>query len=94
MQVLEAASRGLPTVGIQHQGIGDHLPEDAGVLVPLQNPTALAKSLAEAIVLLAGDTERRRRLEQGAREFAQAHTADRLFQEILHAYAAATHNYK
>src|SRR5690606_19903041 len=37
-QFLEAMAYGLPIITLDHQGAGDHIPEDAGIKVPVSTP--------------------------------------------------------
>ena len=72
--VLEAAMRGLPTVGSAVGLIPElaALPEPAAVAVPVGD----ARALAEAIAALITDPARRERLGAAARSWAEAHDAD------------------
>jgi glycosyltransferase involved in cell wall biosynthesis len=69
--VLEAACTGVPTVGTAVGYIADLHP-DGAVAVPVRSPRALA----DAIVSLLRDPERRRRIGLHARDWALAHDAD------------------
>jgi glycosyltransferase involved in cell wall biosynthesis len=69
--VLEAACTGVPTVGTAVGYIADLHP-DAAIAVPVRSPLALA----DAIVSLLRDPERRRRIGLHAREWALTHDAD------------------
>lgn len=69
--VLEAACTGVPTVGTAVGYIADLHP-DGAVAVPVRRPLALA----DAIISLLHDPERRRRVGLHAREWALAHDAD------------------
>jgi glycosyltransferase involved in cell wall biosynthesis len=69
--VLEAALAGTPTAGTAVGLVADLAPE-AALAVPPQDPGALA----EGILALLSDPERRFRMGRAARAFAVAHDAD------------------
>jgi glycosyltransferase involved in cell wall biosynthesis len=69
--VLEAALAGTPTVGTAVGLVADLAPE-AALATPPRNPVALA----DGILALLGDPDRRRALGRAARAFALAHDAD------------------
>ena len=54
--VLEAMSRGLPVIVLDHQGVHDIVTEGAGVKIPLTNPTQVVSDIAAAIEHLARDS--------------------------------------
>jgi hypothetical protein len=59
---------------LDHQGVGDFLPAAASWKVPLTNPTATIKGLADAIVKISNDPEDRLRRACAALEFARSQT--------------------
>lgn len=65
--VFEALSNGLPVIAGARGGPGYVVDDSCGLRVPVTNPEAYAKALAEAVRRLAGDAELRRRLSAGAR---------------------------
>jgi glycosyltransferase involved in cell wall biosynthesis len=71
---LEAMAQGLPVLTLDHQGVGDFLPAAASWKVPLTNPTATIKGLADAIVKISNDPEDRLRRACAALEFARSQT--------------------
>lgn len=48
-QILEAQARGLPVITLNHQGAADHVPDDAGMKIPVTTPRQVAADLARAI---------------------------------------------
>ena len=85
----EAAAAGVPTVSTA-VGLAAELAPDAAWVVPPGN----APALAEGIITLLTDRERRERLGRTAQIWAETHDADwtaRAFQEI---YASLTHKPK
>jgi glycosyltransferase involved in cell wall biosynthesis len=69
--VLEAATAGVPTVGT-NVGIVEEMAPRAALAVPRRDPLALA----EAIVRLLDDSDRRECLARNAQDFAQTYNAD------------------
>lgn len=69
--MLEAASTGLTTVGTAVGYVADWQP-DRAVAVPVRD----ARALADAVLSLLQDPERRRRIATAAREWTLAHDAD------------------
>jgi glycosyltransferase involved in cell wall biosynthesis len=71
--VLEAMASGLPVIAVPAGGVADHLRDDVnGVAVPEADTGAMAA----AMVALATDAQRRRRLSAGARATAEGLTWD------------------
>ncbi|WGD30032.1 glycosyltransferase family 4 protein [Ancylobacter sp. WKF20] len=68
--VLEAMAAGLPVIGSDIAGNRDLIvPEETGLLVPVDDPDALARALAR----LQGDPARRRRMGAAGRARVEAH---------------------
>jgi glycosyltransferase involved in cell wall biosynthesis len=89
IQLLEAGSRGLPIIGIRHQGVGDFVPEAAGQLVALAQPRAIAEQMAAAIVRLAEDRDAYDAASAASRRFAESHSPSALVQQIVGTYRNA-----
>jgi glycosyltransferase involved in cell wall biosynthesis len=83
--VLEAAATGLPTVGTRAGYVADW-ETDRAAAVPAGDPDALADS----IIALLQDPERRARLAARARSWTLAHDADWTAQRFEELYAEAT----
>lgn len=90
IQILEAMSQGLPVVTLDHQGAAELVPDDAGIRVPVTTPDATRRGLADAIVTLARDPERRRRMGEAAWGHAARHTLSRQLDEIEDIYRSVT----
>ncbi len=60
--VLEALSRGLPVICLDHQGVRDLITPECGIKVPVTRPSEVIAGLAEAITKLARDPDRREQL--------------------------------
>jgi glycosyltransferase involved in cell wall biosynthesis len=81
--IAEAMSRGLPVIASDVGGIPDMLGREAGLLVPAGDPV----SLADAMVLLAGDGELRARLGRAARErYERLFSPEAVFPQLLQTY--------
>ncbi len=89
IQLLEAGSRGLPIIGIRHQGVGDFVPEAAGQLVALAQPRAIAEQMASAIARLAEDRDAYHAASAASRRFAENHSPVALVQQIVETYRTA-----
>jgi glycosyltransferase involved in cell wall biosynthesis len=62
---LEALSRGVPVVCLDHQGVGDMVTEECGIKIPVTTPGEVIANLRDHLVALAAD---RARLESLSRE--------------------------
>ena len=65
--VLEALAAGLPVICLDHQGAHDVVTEQCGIKIPLARPGQMIDGLRDAMVALARDPDRRRRLRPWAR---------------------------
>ncbi|MGW6097124.1 glycosyltransferase family 4 protein [Streptomyces sp. NPDC055157] len=90
VQTLEAWSRGLPVVHLNHQGIGDFSAPGGAVAVPLGHPAGLPDRLAQALHGVLTDDEARVHMSKAAVRWARRHTwaakaeaAERLYHELL-----------
>ena len=91
--LIEGLAAGLPAIATEVGGIVDIVTADLGILIPPASPGRLAESLIE----LAGDPERRRRMGQAARrrfeqEFDAVHwavTLRELYDEVLGGISAS-----
>lgn len=82
---LEAMASGLPVIAANAGGLAESVRhEENGLLVPPND----ARGFAQAIVVLALDVERRRRLSLGARDTALARDVQAEDRELLLQYAA------
>lgn len=88
-QLLEAAARGVPILGIDHQGIGDFVPKNAGRLVPLGQAGQVASRLSTAATELLRSPRAWKAASTAARSFAEQHDSDHLAAAIASAYQEA-----
>lgn len=79
---LEAMAMGVPVIAFDCPGARELVPADGGILVPPQD----VQALAAAMVCLATDPERRRRLGLGARRAVTGQTAERMARQTLAVY--------
>ena len=56
--VLEALSRGVPVICLDHQGVGDVITDQCGIKIPVTRPKEVVAGLKDAIVRLANDRTR------------------------------------
>jgi glycosyltransferase involved in cell wall biosynthesis len=73
-QVFEAVAFGLPVVTLDHNGVGEFLPDEASVKVPVTTPTATKHHLAAALAGLANDREGAKRKGVAATAFSREAT--------------------
>ena len=85
LAVLEALSAGVPVVGSAVDGITEQLASGAGVLVPPEDPDALATAVHE----LLDDPDRRAELAERGRERARDFTLERTANELEAVWRAA-----
>ena len=64
--MLEALSRGVPVVCLDHQGAGDVVTSDCGVKIPVSNPKRVIEGLSLVLEELAHDPDRLDVLSIGA----------------------------
>lgn len=69
--VLEALSRGVPVICLDHQGGGDMITDKCGIKIPLTTPNAVVMDLTHAIQTLITDRTKLRELSRGATERAK-----------------------
>jgi glycosyltransferase involved in cell wall biosynthesis len=81
---IEAQAMGVPVIGTRVDGVPDTLIEgETGLLVPAQEPPALA----EAIIALAADPVRRRRMGEAGRRWVLAeYTVQKMAERMLALY--------
>ena len=81
--IVEAMSLGLPIIATDVGGIPDVVTPEAGILVQPENRDALA----EAIIRLAADAERRRRMGEAARtRYEKLFTAEAVLPVLVNTY--------
>jgi glycosyltransferase involved in cell wall biosynthesis len=79
VSLIEAAAAGLPAVSTDVGGVREVVGEDTGILVPRDDPAALAAAIAE----LAADPDRRNRCGEAARQHAiNSYGAKRLLSDV------------
>ncbi len=80
---LEASAAGLPVIGTRDCGAEDAIRDgETGLLIPQNDPTALA----EAVIDLLRDPERRARMGAAGRTFADDHTWTKVAARVIAAY--------
>ena len=74
IQLLEAMSRGVPIVALDHQGAAALIPDSAGIKVPVSDARQTATGLARAIERLAEDRDLLLSMGNSAIQAASFHT--------------------
>jgi glycosyltransferase involved in cell wall biosynthesis len=89
-QVLEAMAQSLPILTLDHQGVGDLVPDTGGIKVPVTTPEETVASLAQGIRRLVSSPEACREMGKASWECAQQHTWEkraermsRLYEDVL-----------
>jgi glycosyltransferase involved in cell wall biosynthesis len=88
--VLEAMSKGLPIIALNHQGIQAFVPDDASMKVPVHSPTQVIEDLAKSFERLSANPEMLEAMSESALAFAEQQTwsrraeaMNRLFAEVI-----------
>jgi glycosyltransferase involved in cell wall biosynthesis len=68
--VIEAMAAGLPVLGLDHQGVGALIPQQAAIKVPVTSPAATIHGLADGIRALAASPDLARCMGEAARRHA------------------------
>jgi L-malate glycosyltransferase len=85
--VLDAMVTGIPVASTDAGGLPEMLGDGAGLLVPRENPAALA----DAVELLLRDPAQRARLVERARSVVQGFSAARMATEVRTVYRSCAH---
>jgi len=92
--VLEAMAHGLPPLTLDHQGVGDFVPPEAGIKVPVTTPARTIEALAQGIRQMATGDQQRHSMRIAAWNFAKAQTWDlraarmsEIYEEVVSAEA-------
>jgi glycosyltransferase involved in cell wall biosynthesis len=75
--VIEAMAAGLPVLGLDHQGVGTMIPEQAAIKVPVSSPTATIEGLEKGIRALAASPDLGSRMSEAAYRHAATETWSR-----------------
>jgi len=93
-QVMEAMAHSLPILTLNHQGVRDFVPDNAGIKVSVTSPEDTVAGLAKGILRLAGSVEERRRMGEFGRKCAEEQSWERralkmsaLYQDVISASA-------
>jgi glycosyltransferase involved in cell wall biosynthesis len=84
--VLEALSRGVPVICLDHQGVRYVVTEACGIKIPVISPGAAISGLRDAVLELATDAEKIRKLSKGAAARARHFLWSRNGQELAKLY--------
>lgn len=90
-QFLEAMAHGLPIITLDHQGAGDHIPDDAGIKVPVTSPEETISKLAQAVEYLYDRPELRASLGRKGFAFARVQNWESRARMMSEIYSQAVH---
>lgn len=85
-QLVEAAAAGLPLVALDLHGVAALVPEDAAVKVPFSTPGETAIGLADALITVLSDPERRAAMVRAALRFSAQETFPRRAERMTRIY--------
>jgi glycosyltransferase involved in cell wall biosynthesis len=85
-QLLEAAAAGLPLVALDLHGVASLVPEDTAVKVPFSTPGETAVGLADALITVLSDAERRAAMSRAALRFSAQETFPRRAERMTQIY--------
>jgi glycosyltransferase involved in cell wall biosynthesis len=71
--LLEALAAGTPIIGMNHQGAADIMTDDCAIKISVNNPSQSIREISNALVLLARNPDRLKKLSDGALKEAHAH---------------------
>jgi glycosyltransferase involved in cell wall biosynthesis len=86
--VLEALSRGVPVICLDHQGVGDIVTPECGIKIPVTTPNGVIAHLLRAIISLAEDRTQLRSMSLAALERARQYSWSLNGEEMARIYYA------
>ena len=84
--VIEAMAAGLPVLGLDHQGFGAMIPEQAAIKIPVTDPAATIQGLADGIRVLAASPDLGQRMGDAARRHAASESWSRRVDRMTEIY--------
>jgi glycosyltransferase involved in cell wall biosynthesis len=75
--VIEAMAAGLPVLGLDHQGVGTMIPDQAAIKVPVSSPIATIEGLEKGMRALAASADLVNRMSEAAHRHAATETWSR-----------------
>ncbi len=88
--VLEAFSRGVPVLCLDHQGAGDMVTPACGVKIPVTSPGEVIAGLRRAVTTLAAEPELLGEMAGGALHRARVYLWNRQGERLAHCYQRMT----
>jgi glycosyltransferase involved in cell wall biosynthesis len=85
-QLIEAAAAGLPLVALDLHGVASLVPEDTAVKVPFSTPGETAVGLADALITVLSDSERRAAMSRAALRFSAQESFPRRAERMTQMY--------
>ncbi|MGB7442806.1 MAG: glycosyltransferase [Coleofasciculaceae cyanobacterium] len=89
-QLLEAMAQALPIITLNHHGAGDHVPEKAGIKLPVNQPQETVEALAKAVEYMHKNPEERLLMGKVGYEYAKTQTWTNKVQKISQLYEEVT----
>ncbi len=86
-QLLEAMALGLPIIALDHHGAGDHIPDRAGIKVPVTSPDETVQALTQAITYLYHHADERIAMGWVGFEYAKTQTWPKKVRKISQFYS-------
>jgi glycosyltransferase involved in cell wall biosynthesis len=87
--VLEALSRAVPIICLDHQGVGDIVTDECGIKIPVTTPAEVIAQLRNHLVDLAADRAKLESLSRGALKRASQYLWSRNGERMARIYSAA-----
>jgi len=85
-QLLEAMARGLPVITVDHQGAADHVPDNAGIKIPVTSPHRLVRHLASTLSDVCLNRSQLTTLSENAAKWASTQTWDQKAVQMENVY--------
>lgn len=87
--LLEALSRGVPVIALDHCGFSDVVTPECGIKIPATRPRQIIRDIAESMTFLWKNEPIRRRMAKGALKRAQDFSWDKKAEKINNIYLNA-----
>ncbi|MBT1700341.1 glycosyltransferase family 4 protein [Fulvivirgaceae bacterium PWU4] len=85
-QFMEAMAYGLPIITLDHQGAGDHIPDECGIKVPVTTPAETVGAVARAVAFMYHNPEKRLAFGRHGYHFARTQTWTEKVKKISRLY--------
>jgi glycosyltransferase involved in cell wall biosynthesis len=89
-QLLEAMAYGLPVITLNHQGAGDHVPDNAAIKVDVTTPEETVHQIARAVEKLYDHPDQCAQMGNHGHEFAKTCTWKNRIKKLAEFYPLVT----